>query len=70
MRRWHWMGVSKDRGSVPVRAAQSSDHGCHGVTRLLPSGANREECRLPWACQFTAGPSVSPVSETEQLSCF
>ncbi|WP_199820599.1 hypothetical protein [Streptomyces sp. NRRL F-2664] len=32
-----------------------SDHGCHEVTEPLPSGADREDGRLSWACLFTIG---------------
>ncbi|WP_327732692.1 hypothetical protein OG749_01345 [Streptomyces nojiriensis] len=32
-----------------------SDHGCHEVSKQLPSGANPEDGRLPWMCLFTAG---------------
>ncbi|KPI02430.1 hypothetical protein OV450_4680 [Actinobacteria bacterium OV450] len=32
----------------------AGDHGCHRVTKLLPSDANREDGWLSWACLFTA----------------
>lgn len=32
---------------------RDSDHGCHEVTELLPSGTHRENGWLPWACLFT-----------------
>lgn len=39
-------------GCSQVRLGRRSDHGCHGVTRLLLSGADSEDDRLPWVCLF------------------
>ncbi|WP_432129385.1 hypothetical protein [Streptomyces sp. bgisy082] len=42
------MGVSKDeRVQTCSMLCGEGDHGCHEVTKLLPSAAHREGGRLP-----------------------
>ncbi|MFE1794323.1 SDR family oxidoreductase [Streptomyces sp. NPDC059525] len=47
-------GRQPRRNGSPCILRSCGDHGCHGVTNVLPSGADHGDSWLPWACLFTA----------------
>ncbi|MFJ3861394.1 phosphotransferase [Streptomyces sp. NPDC090085] len=51
---------ARTRGMILAAPPSGGDHGCRGVTILLPSGADRAHGWLPWAYLFT-GAFSSPT---------